>query len=43
MLMVSTKLCKPVFWTGTYCVASGGGVTMNQVKKYVENQREIAD
>jgi len=32
-----------VFWTGTYCVASGGGVAMDQVKKYGENQREIAE
>lgn len=29
---------KPVFWTGAYFVASGGGVTLEQLKKYVENQ-----
>jgi putative transposase len=34
---------KPVLWTGAYCVASCGGVTMDQVKQYGENQREIAD
>ncbi|MEB3177708.1 MAG: IS200/IS605 family transposase [Nostocaceae cyanobacterium] len=34
---------KPVFWTGAYFVASCGGVTIDQVKKYVENQSEIAD
>ncbi|MFM7613189.1 MAG: hypothetical protein ACKO4R_02970 [Synechococcales cyanobacterium] len=32
-----------MFWTGGYCVASGGGVTLDQVKKYGENQRETAD
>jgi putative transposase len=34
---------KPVFWTGAYFVASCGGVTIEQVKKYVENQATIAD
>jgi putative transposase len=34
---------KPVFWTGAYFVASCGGVTVDQVKQYVENQAEIAD
>jgi putative transposase len=34
---------KPVFWTGAYFVASCGGVTVDQVKKYVENQAAIAD
>lgn len=29
---------KPVFWSGAYFVASSGGVTIEQVKKYVENQ-----
>ncbi len=30
---------KPVFWTGAYFVASCGGVTVEQLKRYVENQR----
>ncbi|BAZ25736.1 ISSoc3, orfA transposase [Kalymmatonema gypsitolerans NIES-4073] len=30
--------CKPVFWTGSYFVASCGGVTVEQLKKYVEQQ-----
>jgi putative transposase len=30
---------KPVFWTGAYFVASCGGVTVEQLKQYVENQR----
>ncbi|TRV03940.1 MAG: hypothetical protein EWV41_18125 [Microcystis wesenbergii Mw_MB_S_20031200_S109] len=30
---------KRVLWTGTYFVASCGGVTIDQrIKKYVENQ-----
>ena len=30
---------KPYFWTGAYFVASCGGVTINQLKQYVENQK----
>jgi putative transposase len=30
--------CKPVFWTGSYFVASCGGVTVEQLKIYVEQQ-----
>ena len=29
---------KRVLWTGAYFVASCGGVTIEQLKKYVENQ-----
>lgn len=29
---------KPVFWTGSYFVASCGGVTVEQLKQYVEQQ-----
>jgi putative transposase len=29
---------KPVFWTGSYFVASCGGVTVEQLKKSVEQQ-----
>jgi putative transposase len=29
---------KPVFWAGSYFVASCGGVTVEQLKKYVEQQ-----
>jgi putative transposase len=29
---------KPVFWTGSYFVASCGGVTIEQLRKYVEQQ-----
>lgn len=30
---------KPVFWTGAYFVASCGGVTVEQIKAYVERQQ----
>ncbi|NEO92411.1 MAG: IS200/IS605 family transposase [Moorea sp. SIO3G5] len=29
---------KKVFWTGSYFVASCGGVTIEQLKSYVQNQ-----
>lgn len=29
---------KPVFWTGAYFVASCGGVTVEQLKQYVQQQ-----
>ncbi|GBF78869.1 transposase IS200-family protein [Aphanothece sacrum FPU1] len=29
---------KPYFWTGAYFVSSCGGVTVEQLKNYVENQ-----
>ncbi len=31
---------KPHFWTGAYFVASCGGVTIEQLKKYVDNQKQ---
>jgi putative transposase len=39
--IVNRIYSKPVFWTGAYFVASCGGVTIDQVRKYVENQSEI--
>ena len=30
---------KPYFWAGAYFVASCGGVTINQLQQYVENQK----
>ena len=35
---VNSVYRKPVFWTGAYFVASTGGVTLEQLKTYVENQ-----
>ncbi len=32
---------KPYFWTGAYFIASCGGVTVEQLKKYVETQKKI--
>jgi putative transposase len=34
---------KPNFWTGAYFVASCGGVTIDQLKKYVEKQGTEVD
>lgn len=31
---------KPYFWTGAYFVASCGGVTVKQLKQYVESQSQ---
>jgi putative transposase len=35
---LATYYRKPVFWTGSYFVASCGGVTVEQLKLYVEKQ-----
>ncbi len=35
---LATYYPKPVFWTGSYFVASCGGVTVEQLKVYVEQQ-----
>lgn len=32
---------KPHFWAGAYFVASCGGVTVEHLKRYVENQAEL--
>lgn len=40
---VSRFYQKPIFWTGAYFVASSGGVTLEQLKAYVENQATPAD
>ena len=34
---------KPVFWTGAYFVASCGGVTLSELKSYVEKQSSPGD
>lgn len=36
--MLDAVYSKPVFWTGAYFVASCGGVTVEQLKKYVQSQ-----
>lgn len=40
---VSQFYNKPAFWTGAYFVASSGGVTIEQLKAYVENQNTPAE
>ena len=37
---INKKLWKNVFWAGSYCLITTGQVTLDQVKKYVESQRE---
>ena len=32
---------KPYFWTGAYFIASCGGVTVEQLKQYVEAQKKM--
>jgi putative transposase len=33
--------CQDVFWNNSYFIASCGGVTIEVLKKYVENQKEV--
>jgi len=40
---VSQFYNQPVFWTGAYFVASCGGVTLEQLKSYVEKQSSPTD
>jgi putative transposase len=35
---ISRFYSKPVFWSGSYFVASCGGVTIDHLRKYVEDQ-----
>ncbi|NEP42224.1 MAG: hypothetical protein F6K08_08075 [Okeania sp. SIO1H6] len=30
---------KDVLWNGSYLIASGSGVTISTLKKYIENQK----
>lgn len=34
---------KPVFWSGTYFLASCGGVTIEKLKSYIEQQHSPDD
>lgn len=40
---ISDKLWKDVFWSDSYCLITTGEVTLDQLKKYVENQGEEND
>jgi len=35
---IKDKLWKNIFWSDSYCLITTGQVTLEQVKKYVENQ-----
>jgi putative transposase len=35
---VKQKLWKKMFWSKSYCLITTGQVTLDQLKKYVENQ-----
>lgn len=37
---IKQKLWKGVFWSGSYCLITTGQTTLEQLKKYVENQRK---
>lgn len=39
---IKNKLWKDVFWSNSYCLITTGQVTLDQVKKYVENQGKHA-
>lgn len=34
---------KPVFWSGSYYIASCGGVTIERLRKYIEKQDSPSD
>ena len=40
---IKDKLWKDVFWSGSYCLITTGQTTLDQVKKYVESQKEKHD
>ena len=35
---IKDKLWKNVFWSNSYCLITTGQTTLDQVKKYIENQ-----
>jgi len=37
---IKDKLWKDVFWSGSYCLITTGQTTLEQVKKYVESQKD---
>ena len=36
--IVDKVYSKPVFWSGSYYIASSGGVTIERLKKYIDGQ-----
>jgi putative transposase len=43
LTQLNSVYSKPVFWSGAYFVASCGGVTIDQLKTYVEQQHSPDD
>ena len=35
---VKQQLWKSMFWTKSYCLLTSGGVTVDAIRKYIENQ-----
>ena len=41
--VVDKVYTKPVFWSGSYYIASSGGVTIERLRKYIDNQQTPSD
>ncbi len=41
--IVNKFYSKPVFWSGSYYIASCGGVTIERLRKYIEKQNTPTD
>mgnify|MGYP001562059091 CR=1 FL=1 len=37
---IKNKLWKDIFWSGSYCLITTGQTTLEQVKKYIESQKD---
>ena len=42
-LEIDRVYSKPVFWSGSYYIASCGGVTIERLRKYIEEQQTPGD
>ena len=42
-LEIDRVYSKPVFWSGSYYLASCGGVTIERLRKYIEEQQTPTD
>lgn len=36
---IKTQLCKEAFWSRSFCLLTKGGVSIDIVRKYIENQK----
>ena len=41
--IVDIAYSKPVFWSGSYYIASSGGVTIERLRKYIDEQQTPTD